>query len=170
MNKLKMLILLTAALGLILGCAREPQGASTETMIAAANALDEAFVAAFNQGDAGALASLYWDSPDVVSFPPGEMQARGLAAIKASNERLFQALPGARLELTEKHQMRAGDVVIAWGLWRVTTPAPDGTTSEVTGRFTDVKAERNGKWVYLLDHASAPLPPPPPSESSKSGK
>jgi ketosteroid isomerase-like protein len=57
--------------------------------------------------------------------------------------------------------MPAGDVVIGWGLWRVTVAGPDGAPVEVVGRYTDVKAERDGTWVYILDHASAPLPPPP---------
>jgi hypothetical protein len=32
---------------------------------------------------------------------------------------------------------------------------------ELDGRFTDVKTQRDGKWVYILDHASAPMPGPP---------
>ena len=33
-------------------------------------------------------------------------------------------------------------------------------TVEAMGRYTDVKAQRDGKWVYIIDHASVPLPPP----------
>jgi len=32
------------------------------------------------------------------------------------------------------------------------------------GRFSDVKAVRDGKWVYVMDHASIPVPPPLPAE------
>ena len=32
---------------------------------------------------------------------------------------------------------------------------------EILGRFTDVKGQRDGKWVYLMDHGSVPLMPPP---------
>ena len=29
------------------------------------------------------------------------------------------------------------------------------------GRFTEVFGRRDGKWVYLIDHPSVPLPPQP---------
>ena len=46
----------------------------------------------------------------------------------------------------------------------MTVRGADGKPTEMTGRYTDVKAERDGKWVYLMDHGSAPLPPPPPAK------
>lgn len=149
---------------LFIGCTTAPQPPDTAAMLASASALDESFVAAYNQGDADALAALYWNSPDVVSFLPDQMEVRGHDAIRAANAAAFEGMAGAHLELTESHQMPAGDVVIGWGLWRLTMPAADGTTQEMTGRYTDVKAERDGKWVYLLDHASVPAPPPPADE------
>ena len=152
---------LVAVLGLVSGCTSAPQKSNTEGMIAAANELDKAFVAAFNRGDAEALASLYWNSPDVVSFQPDTLQARGLAEIKEAFAKSFTAVKGAKIEITESHQMPAGDVVIGWGLFRTTIPAADGKTTEMVGRYTDVKTQRDGKWVYLMDHGSAPLPPPP---------
>ena len=41
---------------------------------------------------------------------------------------------------------------------------PDGEPLQMEGRYTDAKAERDGKWVYLVDHASVPIPPPPSDE------
>lgn len=35
------------------------------------------------------------------------------------------------------------------------------------GRYTDIKAERDGKWVYIMDHASMPLPPPSAEKEEK---
>lgn len=129
-------------------------------MIAAANDLDARFVAAFNAGDAEAFAATYWQSPDVVSFPPDAMEARGWDAVSEAAHEMVAAMAGAKLELTEIHYMVAGDVVIGWGLWRMTMPNPDGEPVVMEGRYSDVKAERDGKWVYLLDHASVPMPPP----------
>ena len=160
MKRYLMFTFLVSVLGLVFGCRSAPQGPSTEEMISAANALDQAIVAAFNRGDADAMASLYWDSPDVVFFPPDALLARGLAAIKAADAQSLKTMQGAKLELTESHQMRAGEVVIGWGLWRIRTPEPDGKTSEMVGRYTNLKAERDGKWVYLIDHASVPQLPP----------
>lgn len=151
---------LVVTVGLFSACASMPQD-NADDMVAAARALDRQFVDAFNRGDAEALSSLNWNSPDAVLFPPGALEARGIAAIRQTNAETLAALRGARIELIESHQMPAGDVVIGWGKWRLTIPAPDGATTEIIGRHTDVKAERDGKWVYLIDHASVPLPPPP---------
>ena len=56
--------------------------------------------------------------------------------------------------------MPAGDVVLGWGTFKLTLPGGGG---EILGRYTDVKGQRDGKWVYLMDHGSAPLPPPAPT-------
>lgn len=130
---------------------------NSEDMIAAARALDQEFVAAFNRGDAEALSRLNWNSPDAVLFPVGALEARGMSAIRQANAAMLAALPGARIELIESHQMPAGDVVIGWGKWRLTYTGPDGRPAEMIGRHTDVKAQRDGRWVYLLDHVSVPL-------------
>lgn len=146
------------ALVLSTACASMPRSSADE-MVAAARALDAAFMDAWNRGDAEALSRLNWDSPDAVLFPPAALEARGIAAIRQANAQTLAALPGSRIELFESHQIPAGDVVIGWGKWRLTVPGPNGTTTEIIGRHTDVKAMRNGRWVYLIDHASVPLPP-----------
>jgi len=135
------------------GCAPAAKLPNADTIIAGANALDKAFVDAFNRGDAEAMAALYWNSPEVVSYMPDMLQARGVPAIKEANAKAFAAMLGAKLELTESHQMAAGDVAIGWGLYRLTAPG----IPEILGRYTDVKAERDGKWVYLMDHGSVPV-------------
>ena len=95
-------------------------------------------------------------------FTPGNLVARGLTEIREANANQFATIAGAVLELTESHQMVLGEAVVAWGLFRLTIPAEDGDSIEVVGRFTDVSAERDGNWVYILDHASVPLPPAEP--------
>jgi ketosteroid isomerase-like protein len=100
---------------------------------------------------------MYWKSPDAVSYPPGEMEMHGWDAIKAGMERDFSEAQRGKLELIESKNTVAGDVVIGWGKWRYTVP---GTPVEITGRYTDVKAKKDGKWVYIHDHASVPIPPP----------
>ena len=75
-------------------------------------------------------------------------------------------MPGATLEMIEMNYKVAGDVVISWGKWRMLVPMGEGEPMEILGRYTDVKAKRDGKWVFILDHASVPLqaPPGPPTE------
>ncbi len=140
-----------------------PPPPDTAAMIAAATALDEQFLTAFNAGDVAAMNSLYWNSPEAMSFMPDVMVSRGIDGIRAGNETGIPAMhaAGAALTINESHHIVVGEAVVSWGLWTMTLNGPDGMPTEMQGRFTDVKAERDGKWVYLVDHASVPLPPPP---------
>jgi ketosteroid isomerase-like protein len=109
----------------------------------------------------------YANTPDLVSYAPDAMEAVGWQAVKDGYAKSFAQMPGAKLELTQANYKVAGDMVIGYGKWKMTAPTPDGQTSEAFGRYTDVKTSRDGKWVYLLDHASVPFAPPaatpPPS-------
>jgi ketosteroid isomerase-like protein len=148
---------LVVVAGLVTGGVADTRAATADEMVKAANALDQAFVTAFNQGDIAAIAGLYWNSPDVVMFPPAAMMQKGSEAIKTGMGAMFAAMPGCTFAYTESHQIPAGDMVIGWGLWSMTMPGADGSSVTMTGRYTDVKAMRNGKMVYILDHASVPM-------------
>ena len=155
--------LLVFALALSAACAEPvPPAPDASAMIAAAGALDEQFLAAFNSGDVDAMTALYANSPDTVSFLPDVMIMRGFDSIRIGlREFVVAGAAGATLALTESHHMVVGDAVASWGLWTMTMNGPDGSPITMSGRFTDLKAERDGRWVYLMDHASVPLPPPP---------
>lgn len=143
------------------GSAEPMEATDDAALIEAANALDQQFVDAFNAGDADALGALFWDSPDVFSYPPDSMQARGIDAIRAGWAQSLEATPGATLELTESNHFVVGDAVVGHGTFSMTVAGPDDEPMTILGRYTDVKAERDGRWVYLVDHGSVPMPPPP---------
>lgn len=134
---------------------------SPEQMIASAKALDQQFVESFSKGDVDGVMATYWNSPDLVSYPPDSMEVRGWQAAKDALAQSFSQMPGASLELLESNNKVEGDVVLGFGKWRLTITPPEGDPMVINGRYTDVKAKRDGKWVYILDHASVPLPPPP---------
>jgi ketosteroid isomerase-like protein len=150
-------VLVLLALGIIGVFAAPSRAESQDEMLKAAAAMDKAFVAAFNKGDVDAVCALYWNSPEVVFYPPDAMEARGMDALRASMAAAMAMMAGGKMEMVDSHQMVAGDTVIGWGMWRFT--AADG--SVMNGRYTDVRAKRDGKWVYLVDHASCPMPAPP---------
>jgi ketosteroid isomerase-like protein len=147
--------LLVAAM-CVSGCM--PQGESPEQMLKEAKALDERFIEAYSTGDIDAMMALYWKSPDLVSCPPGEMMVRGWDDLKEAMVKDFATSPKGKLEMFELHNTVAGDVVLGSGKWRYTMTDPP---MEMVGRYTDVKAKKDGKWVYIMDHGSVPLPPPP---------
>ncbi|MBM3815204.1 MAG: DUF4440 domain-containing protein [Acidimicrobiia bacterium] len=161
-----LLVISIAAFALLAtGCAPAPPPAApkpdTAAMVKAADDLDKAFLDAFNKGDAAAITALYWNSPDVISFPPDGMQLKGVAAIQEAFTKSFGEMKGAKLEFSDSRNVAVGEVVLGSGLFKITIPGPGGKPMEMAGRFSDVKAERDGKWVYIMDHGSVPLPPPP---------
>jgi len=138
-----------------------PKGPTPEAMVAAADAVDQAFLDAFNAGDVDALMATYWNSPELVNIGLDGMGGLGWDDAKAGWEMTFAALPGAQLAFDSPQNIPQGDVVLGWGRWTMTVPTGDGTAMVLQGRYSDVKAMRDGKWVYVLDHASVPMPPAP---------
>jgi len=151
-------IFVLITMGILLGISMP--GSSNDKMIEAAKALDQRFISAYNSRDVDKLMDCYWNNPALVNFSPGSMEKKGWEAVKADFTNFFNSVEGLKAEILEANYMVAGDVVIGWGKWRMTLSAENGEKVEILGRYTDVKAERDGKWVYILDHASVPLPPP----------
>ena len=156
---------LTALLLLTLAsCSNETKNeatVSTADMIAAANELDSLFLVAFNSGDAEAIMKLHWNSPDLRAYPPGEMQVNGFDAVKAGYVRDFASSKGATLEYTNANNIPFADGVVGHGTFRWTMPMEGGSPMVFDGRYSEVKAMKEGKMVIILDHTSMPMPPPP---------
>ncbi len=132
-----------------------PKGPAPAAMVASADSLDKAFLVAFNKGNAPGVVKLYWNSPELVSIGLDGMGVTGWDATLAGYDTTFKNMPGVQLEFTETHNLPIGETVLGWGRWKAVV---GGQT--LTGRYSDVKAVRDGKWVYVMDHASVPLPPP----------
>jgi ketosteroid isomerase-like protein len=89
-------------------------------------------------------------------------------ATKAAWGEVFKTMPGVQLEFLSAHNIAEGSAVLGWGTWRMTVPVEGGPPQVMEGRFSDVKALRDGKWVYVMDHASVSLLPPPPAPQQAS--
>ena len=51
-----------------------------------------------------------------------------------------------------------GSVVIGYGIWRWIINIPGhGSSIVIEGRYSNVKTEHEGKWEYILMHASVPV-------------
>lgn len=160
MRYVTLCIMMVAVVGIVGGAAS--LGEKPEQMIAAAKALDKQFVEAVNKRDVDAAMATSWNSPDYVSYPVDALEEHGWEAAKAGTAKAFAEMPrGATVEITEANYKVAGDVVIAWGRWRLRIPLPNGESTVIDGRSMGVAAKRDGKWVYILDQASVPFTPPP---------
>ena len=153
-------ILFTAA-GCNIGQKREKPAMSTEELLVAANVLDSLFLVAFNNGDVEAIMKLHWNSPELRAYPPGEMQVHGYDAVKESYIKDFASNKGAKLEYTSVNNIPFADVVIGHGTFRWTMPMEGASPMVFDGRYSEVKALKDGKMVIILDHASVPIAPPP---------
>ena len=142
------------------GCASQPQGASADEMISSAKSVDASFITAFNSGDAEGMAALYWNSPDLVVYPPDAMECKGWQALHDEYVQMAKENSGAKLQLIEPQYLVAGNYVIDHGRWKMTL----ASGQEMLGRYTAVMTMKDGKWVFVLDHPSVPMPPPPTSQ------
>lgn len=125
-----------------------------------AKALDNAFVKGVTSGDIEAVVALY--AADATLYPPGEMAAKGRDAIRAVWGGFLSANTVTECKLFETGYRTSGDTSIGWGRFSLTfQPKAGGAPATLDGRFSDVAVKKAGKWLYILDHASAPLPPPP---------
>jgi uncharacterized protein (TIGR02246 family) len=125
-----------------------------------AQGVDEAWVAAIKANDLERVVALYAD--DAVMYPPDEKEARGKAAIRANYQGLLKANTVTDARILETHGKTAGDFSSSWGRGELTlAPKAGGPATAFEVRFTAIAVKRAGKWLYLVDHASAPMPPPP---------
>lgn len=129
------------------------------------NAADEAairkavasYVAAYNRGDAGALAAL-WSPGAVYTNPTSGEQAVGREAIKKEFAGVFAGAKGARLEAkTDSIQLISPSVAVEYGTATVTLPDQEPEQTEYTAVYV-----KNGK-EWLLDRVSEKEAPAAPS-------
>jgi uncharacterized protein (TIGR02246 family) len=123
-----------------------------------AKLVDDAFTKAFISNDLDAIVALY--APNAVMYPPDASQARGKDEIRAGYAALLQANTIKEFQALDSTYESYGDISIGWGRWTITmVPKSGGDPIHMEGRFTDVAKRIDGKWFYIVDHASVPLPP-----------
>lgn len=165
----------------VAGCI-PPQDVEKE--VAALKQQDSLWNAAFVAGDVDALMALYWNSADLVSYPPDTMEVRGYDALHQSFTQMFRKLDVLGVETLDVQFKVSGDLAVGWGRWSMTFQptgpaygeaygeAPYGGPTEMKseGRFSAFYLKQNGKWLIAADHASMPLPPSPPPAMEKKKK
>lgn len=118
----------------------------------------EAWVKAVKASDLDAIVKLY--ANDAVAWFPDEAEHDGIAAIRESYKALLDAFTVEDASLSNVRHLADATHRTNWGNFTLTLKQKsDGKTVPLTGRFTDVQELRNGKWVYVVDHASADPPP-----------
>ena len=125
--------------------------------------VDAAWINAMKANDVDAVMKCY--APDAIAALPGAPLARGDKAIRATYEGLLSANTVTAVSISETGHRQTRNVATGWGTFSLTlTPKAGGGPVTMTGRYTVVVERRGGKWVYVVDHASAE---PPPAEGTK---
>jgi uncharacterized protein (TIGR02246 family) len=113
------------------------------------------FVAAFNRGDARAVAA-FW-APDAEYFDQTGRQVKGRAAIEKLYARTFAEQKGARLTIiVQSAKLVTPDVALEEGLTEV-TPAEGGLPS--VAHFSAVLVKKSGDWYIESVRDSVARPP-----------
>lgn len=122
---------------------------TASTDVSALTALDQAWVAAYNAGDADAVTALYAD--DALLMPPGAPGAQGKQAIRVflGSDIAASQHAGYKFALTGTPE---GGVVGDWG-WvsgSYTVTDKDGHTVDA-GKYLATYERVDGKWFYARD-------------------
>jgi uncharacterized protein (TIGR02246 family) len=125
--------------------------------------VDEAWSKAITANDLSALMGLY--SKDAVMWLPGAPEARGRDAIRKAYEDFLAANTVKRASFANANYETTGNLSVGWGEFTlVLSPKKGGDPITMSGRFSVIAKKENGKWVYVVDHASAPAAPAKPGE------
>jgi uncharacterized protein (TIGR02246 family) len=122
--------------------------------------LDDQFLKAFNAGDIDGLVALYAD--DAVIYPPDAFMVKGKDAIRANWKSFYAQFKVSNATITDAKYIDMDDKSVGWGIVEATmTPVAGGAQMPMKARFTSISEKRDGKWLYIVDHASMPMGPPP---------
>lgn len=133
--------------------------AMVEKATAAIRAGDEAFVEAFNTGDAAGLAALYTD--DAMLMAPGAAAVQGPDAIEGMMAGFFGEGPGPQLSLDTKNvelmmSPGMGHTAVATGSW--TMNGADGAHLD-HGKFMVVWRQTDDGWKMARDMWNSDMAP-----------
>jgi uncharacterized protein (TIGR02246 family) len=119
-----------------------------------AQSVDSSWIKAMKANDLEAVLKTY--APDAVVWLPQAKEARGEKAIRSAYEGLLAANTVKEVVLSETGYRTMGKVSVGWGRFSFTlAPKSGGNPVVMIGRFTDIAEQRGGRWVYVVDHASA---------------
>jgi ketosteroid isomerase-like protein len=119
-----------------------------------AQAVDSSWIKAMKANDLEAVLKTY--AADAVAWLPEVKEARGEKEIRSAFEGLLSANTVKEVVLSETGYKTMGKVSVGWGRFSLTlAPKAGGSPVVMTGRYTDIAERRGGRWVYVVDHASA---------------
>jgi len=158
---LKKVVSFFAGLVLLAGYTAGASAADASKDEAAIRAITQAWMKAYNAGDAKAISALYAEK--AVLLPPGAPAANGNAAIQAylAKDMAESAKAGVTFSVGAKSDVGStGD--LAWESGAYVVKAKSGATVEA-GKYLTVYKKTGGKWLIIRDTWNSDAPPAPAS-------
>jgi uncharacterized protein (TIGR02246 family) len=136
-----------------------------------AKAVGDAFAKAMAARDVPAVLALYRDDATIIWPGRGE-EGSGKAAIERIVRDTLASSP-KDLEFVQKgNQARAlgSDYIVNVGTWETSFTGPRGRRVTQAVRTSEVLQKVDGRWLYVVDHASVGTPPPAARPMRRRGK
>ncbi|CDG82089.1 YybH family protein [Janthinobacterium agaricidamnosum] len=115
----------------------------------------QAWRQALEAGDSAAIARMH--GPDTVVYGTNDTVTRGGKAIMAGYGAMFERYRPT-VEIRDAAWVRQGALLNSWGQFTLTlTPRAGGEAVRIDGRFSDLAVWADGRWQYVMDHASVPV-------------
>jgi uncharacterized protein (TIGR02246 family) len=131
----------------------DAKGPSSDELAMKARA--KALIAAFNQGDAAAVAAFWTENGDYMD--EGGRQYQGRKAIEDYFHKLFAAGKGAKLRVHRKSlRLVRPDLAIGDGIMEVFPPGGGPSTA---ARYTAVQVKQDGQWFFESVREALVTPP-----------
>jgi len=113
---------------------------------------------AWSMMDPDTAAKYYAKDADLVFFDIAPLQYKGWDDYYLGTKKLFQNYQSLNIRLNEDANVHwKGDLAYATATWNVLGTLADGTQQKLELRWTVVLERRNGDWLVVHEHVSAPL-------------
>jgi uncharacterized protein (TIGR02246 family) len=150
---LRFLVAGAVVVGVILsGCASTGTSV-TPSDLADARALNQKFAEAMNRKDLDGAMSCFWNSPDLILVLWGTT-VRGYEGVRAGIKQMFDQNESVKLEVNELTFVPVGDMIMAVGTATYYLQPKSGPSQKIVERWTDLERKIDGRWVYVMDHAT----------------
>jgi uncharacterized protein (TIGR02246 family) len=121
---------------------------------------------AWSAMDPDAAARFYAKDADLVFFDLTPLQYQGWDEYYLGAKKLFANYTELNIRLRDDaHVHFRGDMAYATAIWDVFAQLADGSRQELALRWTVILERRDGEWLVVHEHVSAPLPEAPPKPS-----
>ncbi|MCA1622064.1 MAG: nuclear transport factor 2 family protein [Acidobacteria bacterium] len=149
--------------------------ARTTAAAAQSSAVREAFdslVDGIRRADAGAVAALYWNSPQLLVFNNNGTVTKSWEQARSNRESLYAKVSDVKLDVRDVRVKTLGpSAAVVTCLWEQSQTA-DGQPERATGRLTIVYQKIGAAWKIVHTHTSPDKPSPSnllPSERTPAG-